>query len=269
MDFQALPEGCIANTLSFTTPLDVCRLSLVSKAFCSAAQSDAIWDRFLPSDLVSIISNSQSSSSLLATSSSKKSLYLTLSDHPIIIDNGKKSFQLDKGTGKKCYMLSARDLSISWGDDTRYWNWTTLPESRFEEVALLHGVCWFEIRGKINTLALSSNTEYAAFLVFKMMDHYGFNEDPVKLSVGIVGDQSYTKNVCLDPDLEENEMDDCVFHGLERPNVRSDGLLEIEMGKFFNSGQREDEVEMSVVETENGGWKSGFFLEGIEVRPKP
>jgi len=87
---EVFPEGCIAKILSHTTPADSCGLSLVCKGFCFAAKSDTVWDCFLPSDLISIISDSQSASSLFATSRSKKSLYLTLSDHPIIIDNGKK-----------------------------------------------------------------------------------------------------------------------------------------------------------------------------------
>jgi len=48
--FQKLPEGCIAAILSGTTPVDACRLSLVSKTFCSAAESDTIWEHFIPSD---------------------------------------------------------------------------------------------------------------------------------------------------------------------------------------------------------------------------
>ncbi|XP_061342622.1 putative F-box protein PP2-B12 [Gastrolobium bilobum] len=265
MELQALPEGCIAHILSYTTPVDVCSLSLISKAFCSAAESDSLWDRFLPSDLVSIIS--ESSSSLLATSSSKKALYLALSDHPIIIDHGTKSFQLERKSGKKCYMLSARDLSIIWGDTPEYWNWITLPGSRFEEVAELVQVCWFEIRGKINAHELSSDTNYAAFLVFKMIDASGFHYCPVECSVGTFGGRGCTKNVCLDPNLEETQLD-ARFKGLQRPSVRSDGWLEIEMGEFFNSGVEDEEVEMSVKETESNWWKHGFYLQGIEVRPK-
>ncbi|XP_061354305.1 F-box protein At2g02240-like [Gastrolobium bilobum] len=269
MDFQALPEGCIAHILSYIDiPADLCRLSLVCWAFCSAAESDAIWDRFIPSDLVSIISrsHSESSSSLLATSSSKKALYLTLSDHPIIIDHGTKSFQLDKRTGKKCYMVSARDLWICWVETPQYWNWTTIPESRFQQVAVLRAVCWFDIRGAISTHELSSNTHYAAYLVFNMVDPDGFHHYPVELSVGIIGGPISTKNVCLDPYLEESELDDR-FQGLQRPNVRNDGLLEIEMGEFFNSGMG-DEVQIRVSETQSNMWKHGFLLEGIEVRPK-
>jgi len=41
-----------------------------------------------------------------------------------------QSVQLDKRTGKKCYMLSARNLDIEWGDAVQHWEWTSLPESR-------------------------------------------------------------------------------------------------------------------------------------------
>ncbi|TKY52053.1 F-box protein PP2-B11 [Spatholobus suberectus] len=86
MELQGLPEGCIASILSSTTPVDVCRLSVVSKLFRSAAESDAVWERFLPSDYQSIISQFPSPLNY----PSKKALYLTLSDRPIIFDQGKK-----------------------------------------------------------------------------------------------------------------------------------------------------------------------------------
>lgn len=84
----------------------------------------------------------------------------------------------------------------------------------------------------------------------------------MELSVNIFGGHGSTKNVCLDPNSEGNRV-----AGLQRPNVRSDGWLEIEMGEFFNAGL-EYEVHMSVMEIKGGNWKSGLFLEGIEVRPK-
>ena len=90
-EFENLPEGCIANVLSFTTPRDACALSLVSSAFRSAAQSDVVWERFLPSDYRSIISQSQSSDlSLTTLTYSKKDLYLHLCHKPLLIDSGKK-----------------------------------------------------------------------------------------------------------------------------------------------------------------------------------
>ncbi|KAK2402540.1 putative F-box protein PP2-B12 [Trifolium repens] len=107
--FEELPEECISTILSRTTPLDAGRLSLVSKNFLSAAESDAVWNQFLPSDYSHFILHSP----LLANIPTKKALYLALSDRPIIIDNCKKSFQLDRKSGKRCYMLAARSLFIA------------------------------------------------------------------------------------------------------------------------------------------------------------
>ncbi|KAJ1409312.1 Phloem protein 2-like [Sesbania bispinosa] len=267
MEFEALPEGCIAGILSRTTPVDACRLSLVSKTFRSAADSDAVWNTFLPSD--HLFSSIISQSPLLANAPSRKALYLALSHHPTIFDQGRKSFQLDRNSGKKCYMLAARALTIVWGDTERYWNWITLPESRFPEVAALRDVCWLEIRGMINTPVLSPNTQYAAYLVFKMIDARGFRNRPVELSVSISYGHSSTKNVCLDPSTEPIQpRSHNRVEGLQRPIVRGDGWLEIEMGEFFNSGLEDEEVQMSVLEIRGGNWKNGLFLEGIEVRPK-
>ncbi|XP_045809077.1 putative F-box protein PP2-B12 [Trifolium pratense] len=264
-EIQDLPEGCIADILSRTTPLDACRFSLISKTFRSAADSDAVWNRFLPSDsnfIDSIISQSPS----LANIPTKKALYLALSDRPIIIDSGKKSFQLDRKSGKKCYMLAARSLSIVWGDTDQYWTWIPLPDSRFPEVAQLCDVCWLEIHGMINTTLLSPNTQYAAYAVFKMIEPWGFQNRPVELSVSVEGGHSSTTNVCLDPIVEGTPHPRVV--GLQSPSVRTDGWLEIEMGEFFNSGIENEEVHMNFMEIKGGNWKRGLFLEGIEVRPK-
>ncbi|XP_058744355.1 F-box protein PP2-B10-like [Vicia villosa] len=191
---------------------------------------------------------------------------LTLSNNPVIIDNGKKSFQLEKQSGKKIYMLSARDLSIAWGDTPTYWNWITLPESRFQEVARLNYVWWFEIYGKINTHVLSSNTQYAAFLVFKLIDPRDFDVIPVELTVDKFEDRISTKQVWLDPNFDKERDDELL--GLESPKLRSDGWLEIEIGEFFSSGIQDEVIQMGVVEIKAGRIKCGFILEGIEIKPK-
>ncbi|ESW32736.1 hypothetical protein PHAVU_001G013400 [Phaseolus vulgaris] len=257
MEFEDLAEGCIAEILSHTTPMDACKLSLVSRGFCSAAESDSVWSAFLL-NLTSIIPPSS-----FPSSTSKKALYFNLCNHPTIIDQGKRSVQLDKKTGKQCYMLSARNLDIICGDAVHHWEWTSLPESRFEVVAVLRAVCWFDISGKISTLALSSNTHYAVFLVFKMMNASGFHYHPTVISVGISGGNTNTKYVCLDLNLKDNRLSE-----LQCPKVRSDGWLEIEMGEFLNSGTEEGQVEMKVMETTSHIQKCGFILEGIELRPK-
>ncbi|VVA93931.1 unnamed protein product [Arabis nemorensis] len=46
-----LPQDCIVEILPLTSPCDVCRSSAVSMIFKSAADSDDVWNQFLPSDL--------------------------------------------------------------------------------------------------------------------------------------------------------------------------------------------------------------------------
>ncbi|XP_057443260.1 F-box protein PP2-B11-like [Lotus japonicus] len=259
---ELLPEACIASILSRTTPKDACRLSLVSKTFCSAADSDTVWDRFLPSDSHSIVSEFPS----LANAPSKKALYLALSDDPVIIDEGKKSFQLDRKNGKKRYMLGARDLSISLANDERHWCWKKLPESRFPEVAELLLTWWLLIIGRIKKNSLTPNTQYGAFLVFKMVRGFKFYDYPVVLSVGIVGGHSINKRVNLCLESLEDEAHDQVER-LPGPSVRRDEWLEIEIGEFSNSGLEDEVIEMRVMEI-NGFIKSSLIIEGIKVRPK-
>ncbi|KAK9137856.1 hypothetical protein Sjap_008450 [Stephania japonica] len=190
-NFYSLPEGCVANIIALTSPRDACRSSAVSSMFESAAVSDFVWERFLPSDYEEIISRSSSgsrssSSGHRLTFSSKKELYFYLCDHPILIDGGTKSFRVDRSSGKKIYMIGARELSIVWGGTPQYWRWTSLPEARFPEVAELVRVCWLEIKGKMDTRMLSPETAYTAYLVMKSVEGaYGFEHPPAEASVKI------------------------------------------------------------------------------------
>ncbi|XP_034916303.1 putative F-box protein PP2-B12 [Populus alba] len=287
---NVLPEGCIANVLAFTGPRDACRLSIVSSLFKSAEESDVVWERFLPRDYQSIIFTSDSYV-LLSSLSSKKELYLRLCEKPIIIDDGKKSFSLVKKSGKKCYMLSARDLMIVWGDTPTYWRWNSDSSSRFGEVAELIGVCWLEIRGKINATMLSPATMYAAYLVFKPKEGaYGLDYQPVEVGVGLVGSENGKRNMYLDSQRGRAHRYHLVrrrtgLHNRSRivgmqepvpasenngqhPKERGDGWLEIELGEFFCKEGEDGELEMSVQEVKSGDWKGGLTVEGIEIRPK-
>jgi hypothetical protein len=43
---------------------------------------------------------------------------------------------LDKETGIKCFMLSARKVNIVWGDTPLHWRWIPVTGSRFFSVSL-------------------------------------------------------------------------------------------------------------------------------------
>ncbi|XP_062084248.1 putative F-box protein PP2-B12 [Humulus lupulus] len=256
------PEGCIADIISFTTPRDACRLRLVSTTFRSAAESDTVWEKFLPPDFSSLVSRSTHPPIF----SRLKDLYFTLCNRPLLIDGGRKSFSLEKETGKKCFMLSARELCIIWGDTPRYWKWISSPKTRFEEVALLLRVCWLEISGKIEISMLSPSTRYTAYLVFKLNRQFlwGFNIQAGDTSIRVSeSGETVRGTAVLGAHLYKREEEN--WHNY--PEERKDGWMEIELGEFFYHGRQEGELEMRF-EDLSGHWKGGLVVHGIEIRPK-
>ncbi|KAF2316825.1 hypothetical protein GH714_042166 [Hevea brasiliensis] len=85
VDLEDLPQGCIANILSFTTPLDACRLALVSKTFRAAANSDSGRNCCLRIVM---------KSSHFYHSLQRKSSFFSLCNNPVLMDDAKKRFQL-------------------------------------------------------------------------------------------------------------------------------------------------------------------------------
>eukprot|EP01018_Ginkgo_biloba_P009132 Gb_37180 [translate_table: standard] len=235
--FQDLPENCISVILSFTTPKDVCSLAPVSPIFRAAANSDCVWEAMLPPRYLKILSAAVSP----LVFSSKKELYFLLCDS-IRIDNGTKRLWLERPTGKICYMLSARDLRIVWGDDERYWLWVPRDESslgsvrlgktRFGQVARLKAVCWLEVGGRFDSTLLSPNTDYCVSFVLKFGHHqYGWDNAPIKFSVTPPGQDTLKSSpilVDMDDASEDEEDED------ERTPViqRNDGWREYVAGEF-------------------------------------
>ncbi|KAJ9703200.1 hypothetical protein PVL29_004829 [Vitis rotundifolia] len=166
------------------------------------------------------------------------------------------SFWLDKESGKKCFMLAGRELTIIRSSTPMYWAWISLPQSRFSEVANLKLLWWLEINGKMNTCILSPRTNYVVYLVFQRTDRFhGFEGNPIEASIGIVSGQTTKQVIYLDPEHDTN------------PNsARLDGWYEVELGEF--EGREGEELEMSIMEVKTGNAKYGLLIEGIEIRPK-
>ncbi|XP_023528482.1 putative F-box protein PP2-B12 [Cucurbita pepo subsp. pepo] len=264
MDINQLPVECIATILAFTSPKDACRSATVSPAFRSAADSEALWTTFLPSDYRQIISQASSpSTTSFLNSLSKKALYFHLCDRLLLIGSGNSSFALEKESGKKCYMIGARDLEIIWGNSTQYWTWNSNPISRFSEVAELQTVWWLEIKGRIEARNLSPQTNYAAYLVFKLVeDRYqrrGFRERPVLLRVYFEGAEVEEGKMAI---LDPREGSLVAFE------ERADGWMEIEMGEIFNELGDDGSIIFHLKEFHDFITKSGLIVEGIEIRPK-
>ncbi|KAK4726511.1 hypothetical protein R3W88_031428 [Solanum pinnatisectum] len=241
--FRLLPEACVSDILSFTSPKDAAIPSAISRGFNS----------FLPEDY-EIISSRYVSPRIC---SSKKELYFSLCDSPVLMDGGKLSFSLDKKTGKKCFMISARELAISWGVDTPwYWEWTSHPDSRFSEVAHLHRVFWLDIRGTIGTQMLSKRTKYIVYLVFKLAEeHWGL--EIANAFVRFV-------NRVSDKEAQRNEL---AGRNLKCPQRRVDEWMEIELGNFINDTGDDEDVQARLMEIKHLNGKGGLIVQGIEFRP--
>ncbi|VAI51315.1 unnamed protein product [Triticum turgidum subsp. durum] len=290
-EIARLPEELLSAALARTSPRDACRAAAVSPAFRAAADSDDVWARFLPPGGLPPLADGEPPAP--APPSSKKELFLRLSAGPALLQDKLVSVWLDRETGAKCYMLSARNLFIVWGNTPEYWTWIPLQDSRFSEGAELLNVCWFEIQGKIHGKMLSQGTTYAAYMVFQMDENsYGLNFPVQEASVSF-GATNLTRKVCLQADdgdededeyeyeyeYEEEDGDEYYRELTDRrvvshkenvtfPQKRADGWLELELGEFFSEGGDDSEVSISLTETKSGRWKSGLIVQGIEIRHK-
>ncbi|CAN0892415.1 F-box protein PP2-B10 [Linum grandiflorum] len=264
-----LPEDCIAKVMSYLGPHQSCRLATVSRTFSSASQSDVLWESFLPANYRSVISQS-SDPSLLTGSVPKKELFRLLCQRPILIDQGKKSWMLEKQSGKVKMMLGARDLHIVWMDDpNNYWQWERMdPNCRFwvQEVAVLNLVWWLEIRGRVDTRMLSPGMSYAAYLVYKLTDDfYFFDVETVKVGVVGVGEAQEAK---LAEESIRGPKPRRMWGIVRRTTTDSDSeLRRVKLGEFKNEKEEDDEVEFFVMEVEKGLDKRGLVVHGIEIVP--
>ncbi|RLM80173.1 hypothetical protein C2845_PM12G30560 [Panicum miliaceum] len=108
---------------------DACHAAAVSPAFRAAADSDAVWACFVPRDVPPLADGE-----LSPAPPSKKALFTRLCDSPVRLADGLTSMWLDRETGAKCYMLSARALCIIWGDIPCDWGWVPITGSRPAEL---------------------------------------------------------------------------------------------------------------------------------------
>ncbi|XP_074577717.1 putative F-box protein PP2-B12 [Curcuma longa] len=253
-----LPEECVSYMLSFTSPCDICRLSLVSKSFLAAAQTDLLWESFLPSDVAEILSRAAHP----VDYSSKKELYFRLCQ-PLLVDDGKLSFQLEKSTGNKMYMLSPETMHITWITHPQYWRWSSLPRSRFSKQAELVSVCWLEITSSIDSRLLSQKTMYTAYMIYKLNpDSYGLDSNSQKASIKL-GAHSQEQRVSLIPDDEEDDEDEVE----KQIQLREDGWLEMVLGEIYNDQGDEGDIEIKFLDIEELHWKKGLVFAGFEMRP--
>ncbi|XP_073062826.1 F-box protein PP2-A15-like [Primulina eburnea] len=141
-----IPESCVACVFLYLTPPEICNLARLNRAFRGAASSDAVWESKLPSnyhDLLHLLSNPEVYRAL-----SKKDIFALLS-RPLPFDDGHKVAWVDRVTGRVCVSISAKAMAITGIEDRRYWSWVPTEESRFNVIAYLQQVWWFEVDGTV------------------------------------------------------------------------------------------------------------------------
>ncbi|KAK3155514.1 hypothetical protein QOZ80_2BG0204180 [Eleusine coracana subsp. coracana] len=247
------PELLLA-AISLTKPGDACRAAAVCRAFRAAADSDVVWSRFFPHDLPPLADGE-----LSRALPSNKGRFVHLAARPVILADGLTSMWLDRETGVKCFMLSARKLNIAWDDTPFYWRWIPITGCSFSEAAELRSVCWLEILGKIDSKMLSKNSTYSVYLVFKVAgEAYGLQHPEQNTSVRLGGIRS-SRRVCLDGRLK-------IPQDVLLPKERADGWKEVELGVFRND-EGEDALNQSharIESTESGKGGKGAE-ESMEV----
>ncbi|KAH9685468.1 F-box protein [Citrus sinensis] len=247
---EDLPAKCISRIISLTTPRDASRLALVCPAFRSAADSDSVWEKFLPSDYEGFISNS----SLI--DKKKKDLYFHLCRNPILFNNNTASFGLEQESGKKCYMAGAKWIYENSGISHR--DCEMIPSSagsRFPEVIELKLMSSLEIEARFGTTIFSPKTNYAAYFVFKFAEfREGPETSPIDFEVYFDGSHNGKKRrEFLDPQLSQD---------------RGNRWIEIKMGEFSIENGDEGTVVCRLSEPEPLSKRGTIIFQGIEVRPE-
>uniref|UniRef100_A0A3Q7F1Q9 Protein PHLOEM PROTEIN 2-LIKE A1 n=2 Tax=Solanum lycopersicum TaxID=4081 RepID=A0A3Q7F1Q9_SOLLC len=91
----------------------------------------------------------------------------------VYLKQNKKKYWIDRTNNANCFMLYAKDLSITWVEDNRYWNWVEIKETSDEKIlaAELKSVRWLEVCGRFDTEALTPEKLYEVVFVVKIKEY--------------------------------------------------------------------------------------------------
>lgn len=169
----------------------------------------------------------------------------------VFLNQKRKKYWVEKKCYRNCFMLFAKDLSITWGGDTRYWKWPSICESGdvTVDVAELLDVCWLEIYGKFNTKMLSPGILYEVVFVIKLKDPaYGWGV-PVNVSLVLPNGYKQERKEKLQTKPREQ-------------------WIEVPVGELITSPENVGEIQFGMHEYDGGEWKRGLVIKGIAIRPK-
>ncbi|XP_017216115.1 uncharacterized protein PHLOEM PROTEIN 2-LIKE A4-like [Daucus carota subsp. sativus] len=162
-----------------------------------------------------------------------------------------QGFQALKDKSSCAAILSAKELSIVWGSDSRYWKWvskTSPINCEALDVAELVKVCWLQVNGKYSVNNLTKGVKYGVYLVVELNNSLSIN-GPVTLTL-------------TSPDGCTVEQHDDLH---TKPKNTWVGL---KVGEFTNPACGcEKTVKFSMNGCDGTSWKTGLTVIGAVIAP--
>ncbi|KNA22262.1 hypothetical protein SOVF_035650 [Spinacia oleracea] len=261
-----IPEACIACVFMYLTPPEICNLARLNRAFRGAASSDNVWESKLPpnyQDLLDLLSPER------YQGFSKKDIFSLLA-RSISFEDDTKQVCVDKVTGRVCLSVSARAMSITGIEDRRYWSWLPTEESRFQVIAYLQQVWWFEIDGVVKfplppdiytltfRLHLGKFSKRLGRRVSNFEHTHGWDIKPVRFELTTWDNQHATSECYLD-DTEPDEM---------KENLKRGCWIEYKVGEFIvRDSDSVPEVRFSMKQIDCTHSKGGLCVDSISIVP--
>uniref|UniRef100_A0A1J3HSI0 F-box protein PP2-A15 n=1 Tax=Noccaea caerulescens TaxID=107243 RepID=A0A1J3HSI0_NOCCA len=261
-----IPESCVACVFTYLTPPEICNLAGLNRSFRGAASSDSVWETKLPpnyQDLLDLLPPER------YHGLTKKDIFAVLS-RPIPFDDGNKELWIDRVTGRVCMAISARGMAITGIEDRRYWNWITTDESRFQVVAYLQQIWWFEVDGTVKfhlppgMYSLSFRIRIGRFTkrlgrrVCNFEHTHGWELKPVRFSLTTSDGQEASCEYYLD-DLKREEA-----LGQHKRGCWS----EYKVGEFVVTGSEPlTEIQWSMKQIDCTHSKGGLCVDSVFINP--
>ncbi|GLJ36014.1 hypothetical protein SUGI_0722330 [Cryptomeria japonica] len=219
---------------------------------------EAYWERKLPVHYSEILARAVSPVSNFR----KRMLYYRLC-WSILIDGGTQRIWIDRSTDKICLMVSAKALDITFGLDSRYWEWVSKESSRFDHAAELKSVECFQVWQRIDCALLTPETEYSVRFVLRI-DKQKMSECPSQFTFSLIADGKSTESaICLDDFTKVVDVPKKTDFIIQR-----NGWTEFVAGEFVSKKHGEScEIEVCMKNTDSYP-KSGIVIDGVKIEPK-
>ncbi|KAI3473947.1 hypothetical protein Pfo_028521 [Paulownia fortunei] len=177
---------------------------------------------------------------------------------------------VDRFTGRVCMSISAKAMAITGIEDRRYWNWIPTEESRFDVVAYLQQMWWFEVDGLVkfpfppDIYTLSFRIHLGRFSKrlgrrICNFDHtHGWDIKPVRFELS-TSDGQQASSECF---LDDTQQDDA------NGNFKCGCWIEYNVGEFIVSElDSETEVRFSMKQIDCTHSKGGLCIDSVAIIP--